>query len=424
MTPTPGQPLSEADVSLLKKGDLLRDPDGISWFEFSQDGWVYALDAKEVRMGFQPKHVTFLGRPDQDGWIAHEGGENPVPGLEVTIQMRGELIPTEVTDDNTGLSDAVYWDHRGGRGDIIAYRPHAPVSRPGDGVNGSIEALDRLKIAAHVYEDDEMAADCATLEAALTPPAEPVSRPAGEGEAGKMLAKAMWGMDLVPARVSTDDLVDRFADALKAKLRAAGEKYGFDDAWKQGDWREKLIEDLWRHVQKGDPRDVAAYCAFAWYHGWSLSLGEPPAGEGEREAVARIIADHFSGGFDASLQDKQEWKDRSGLGYDCEPLDVNGPFKDDYLSAADAILSLLRPAAGGGWMPIETAPKDGSLILCFYPERHGHDRYSLRYWSRGDWPSSSRTEGWCDQYRQLRPTDPTHWMPLPATPALQPGGER
>ena len=29
------------------------------------------------------------------------------------------------------------------------------------------EALDRLKMAAHVYEDDEMAADCATLEAHL-----------------------------------------------------------------------------------------------------------------------------------------------------------------------------------------------------------------------------------------------------------------
>lgn len=30
------------------------------------------------------------------------------------------------------------------------------------------EALDRLKMAAHVYEDDEMAADCATLEALLS----------------------------------------------------------------------------------------------------------------------------------------------------------------------------------------------------------------------------------------------------------------
>lgn len=65
-----------------------------------------------------------------------------------------------------------------------------------------------------------------------------------------------------------------------------------------------------------------------------------------REKVARIIADHMSGGFDTALQDKQEWIDRCGLGYDCEPLDVNGPFKDDFWDAADAILALAPPAVG------------------------------------------------------------------------------
>ncbi|MCK6105081.1 MULTISPECIES: hypothetical protein [unclassified Brevundimonas] len=92
------------------------------------------------------------------------------------------------------------------------------------------------------------------------------------------LAAIINALSTTPARAeaqdegaATDDLVDRFAVALKAKLRAAGEKYGFDDAWKADDWRDKLIEDLLRHIQKGDPRDVAAYCAFAWHHDWSLS---------------------------------------------------------------------------------------------------------------------------------------------------------
>lgn len=81
----------------------------------------------------------------------------------------------------------------------------------------------------------------------------------------------------------------------------------------------------------------------------ATAIRPQPSGE-TREAVARIIAEHISGDFDAALQDKQEWKDRSGLGYDCEPLDVNGPFKDNYLDAADAILALLsaRPLALGG----------------------------------------------------------------------------
>lgn len=95
---------------------------------------------------------------------------------------------------------------------------------------------------------------------------------------------------------------------------------------------------------KTSASDEMAHC----YCG-STDLRPQPSGD-TREAVARIIADHVSGGFDAALQDKQEWKDRSGLGYDCEPSDVNGPFKDDYLDAADAILVLLsaRPLAVGG----------------------------------------------------------------------------
>lgn len=91
-----------------------------------------------------------------------------------------------------------------------------------------------------------------------------------------------------------DDLVDRFAVALKEKLRAAEAKYGHDDAWLRDDWRDDLIRQLGEHVQKGDPRDVAAYCAFAWHHGWSVGPfsvsgenDEAPA-EGAGEAIERI----------------------------------------------------------------------------------------------------------------------------------------
>lgn len=67
-----------------------------------------------------------------------------------------------------------------------------------------------------------------------------------------------------------DDLVARFADALRQKLHAAKEKYGYSDAWMRDDWRETLIRCMHEHIEKGDPRDVAAYCAFAWHHGWKL----------------------------------------------------------------------------------------------------------------------------------------------------------
>jgi hypothetical protein len=88
-----------------------------------------------------------------------------------------------------------------------------------------------------------------------------------------------------PASVAGDDdialLVWRFAAALETKLRAAEVKYGHNDAWKRNDWRESLIRQLHEHIEKGDPRDVAAYCAFAWHHGWSL-ISEPPLTEEER----------------------------------------------------------------------------------------------------------------------------------------------
>ncbi len=72
---------------------------------------------------------------------------------------------------------------------------------------------------------------------------------------------------------ATNDLVDSFATALKEKLAAAEQKYGYDDTWREDDWRDELVEKLEEHVLKGDPRDVAAYCAFAWHHGWSIKPG-------------------------------------------------------------------------------------------------------------------------------------------------------
>lgn len=73
----------------------------------------------------------------------------------------------------------------------------------------------------------------------------------------------------MPAELSeaTKDLVAHFAEAMAAKLRAAEQKYGYSTGWKDGDWMEECREKLKHHIRKGDPRDVAAYCAFLWFHG-------------------------------------------------------------------------------------------------------------------------------------------------------------
>jgi hypothetical protein len=66
-------------------------------------------------------------------------------------------------------------------------------------------------------------------------------------------------------RHADDILVDRFAKALKQKLAAARAKGR--SGWEAGHWMDEARGMLVEHVIKGDPRDVANFCAFLWHHG-------------------------------------------------------------------------------------------------------------------------------------------------------------
>ena len=65
---------------------------------------------------------------------------------------------------------------------------------------------------------------------------------------------------------ATAALVVAFAEALAEKLHKADNKYGYGDLWAREDWRRRCQGQLIKHLKKGDSRDVAAYCAFLWYH--------------------------------------------------------------------------------------------------------------------------------------------------------------
>lgn len=69
----------------------------------------------------------------------------------------------------------------------------------------------------------------------------------------------------------TQDLVTRFATALAVKLHAAELKHGYSNGWKDPAWMDECRQKLIEHLTKGDPRDVAAYCAFLWHHCQSTS---------------------------------------------------------------------------------------------------------------------------------------------------------
>ncbi|EOF4706122.1 hypothetical protein ACKWWX_004586 [Klebsiella oxytoca] len=86
---------------------------------------------------------------------------------------------------------------------------------------------------------------------------------------------------------ATNELVLIFSHALADKLYAAQEKYNHGTSWRNNDWQEACQRDFQKHIAKGDPRDVAAYCAFMWWHGWSTK----PAEELESRTVTVKLPD-------------------------------------------------------------------------------------------------------------------------------------
>ncbi len=62
----------------------------------------------------------------------------------------------------------------------------------------------------------------------------------------------------------------------------------------------------------------------------------------------------------------------------------------------------------GQWLPIETAPRDGTFVLLWGPAWEQPET-GWRY------PGDKSWQG-CDQPTWLAGRDATHWMPLPSPP--------
>lgn len=86
---------------------------------------------------------------------------------------------------------------------------------------------------------------------------------------------APWLTNGAALHPATVNLVVRFARALSKKLAAAETKYGYSDGWLSPDWMDECRAKLMEHIAKGDPRDVAAYCAFLWHHEASTVAAQP-----------------------------------------------------------------------------------------------------------------------------------------------------
>lgn len=91
--------------------------------------------------------------------------------------------------------------------------------------------------------------------------------------------------------------------------------------------------------------------------------------------------------------------------------------KPDNREAAQEVTRLKAELKGmyPQWLPIESAPKNGTRIIVFYPDAYGSRRISLRSWQRGVWGSKEQ-ECWADEFMQKREDEPTLWMPSPEEP--------
>jgi len=202
-------------------------------------------------------------------------------GFKAGMKFKKEQLSTPAAsglDELAILADRLYGINGHSVSDCVAIQEiseqlKALAAQPAPGVG---ELRERILDSLNLYyqlgkagHPNESAAKADELAALSTRPAESV---------------AQGAPDLHP---ETADLVRRFSVALAAKLAKDEKKYGYADEWKSPDWMDECRSELVEHINKGDPRDVAAYCAFLWHHGESTTLDPdaptPATGSGGEE---------------------------------------------------------------------------------------------------------------------------------------------
>ena len=97
-----------------------------------------------------------------------------------------------------------------------------------------------------------------------------------------------WSLMPDDLHPTTKQLVFTFAMALADKLYSAEKKYGYSNGWADKHWMDECRSKLREHIEKGDPRDVAAYCAFLWYHKESTAVSK----DSQDALVSELRDDH------------------------------------------------------------------------------------------------------------------------------------
>lgn len=149
----------------------------------------------------------------------------------------------------------------------------------------------------------------------------------------------------------TQKLVADFSTDLAEKLYKAQLKYGYDADWKQDNWSAQCLAHFHQHIAKGDPRDVAAYCAFMWYHDWKTEPATAPVVPEECPAdISVLMASHS----DALFNDD----DAQEIWNACRAAMLQGGFRDLSQPVDPQVTEYEQIMLRAGWVMMPVEPTD------------------------------------------------------------------
>jgi hypothetical protein len=95
---------------------------------------------------------------------------------------------------------------------------------------------------------------------------------------------------------------------------------------------------------------------------------------------------------------------------DIKTVDANILYPQGFLAIVFYVEKNYDPITENKWQPIETAPKDGTEILCFVESKTKNDVRIASFFG-DDWV--------CNEWV----IEPTHWLPVPNPPIMKREGK-
>lgn len=189
-------------------------------------------------------------------------------------------------------------------------------------------------------------------------------------EVNKLLRRTTPPAPVMPAELhpDTQNLVADFCTVLAEKLYKAQLKYGYDADWKQDGWHTQCLSHFHQHIAKGDPRDVAAYCAFMWYHGWKTESVSGPVVPEVLERLRSIVADP------RALPRRKEWISGQQYSYvllenveamvdeACRAAMLQSKYRDLSQPVDPQISEYEKIMLRAGWVMVPVEPTDEMIV--------------------------------------------------------------